>query len=418
MKKGYRSNVNLKKDNGGSQLKKKAWIWILSIVGLLVIAGIIYFFINMKSSNGFAEEYEDFGVMVQKVSEQELGESILVTGQIIPEDEQKIYLDAEHGEIQEYFVGENQQVAAGDPLFKYDTTEVDAAYNKAIRSKELVEKQLKIEQDEIASLANQIAEMKKQLNNGEEITTQDINLVEKEKVQSEMSIEGTKDEITTAQELINELVAQKQAMTIVSKIDGTIVKVDKNVEPTESGSSAPVVHIISSGPYKVIGTMSEFDTVKIQPEQAVIIRPKVFKDREWNGVVESISQFPEENGGMDDYGGGGNVTMYPFKVAITDDTSELRQGFHVSLEINVSGESNALAVSHMSLLVDEEDGSDYVYVIVDSLLEKRIVQLGEMNDEFVAVTEGVAEGELVVIMPDESMHDGMEVTSYDDVDEY
>lgn len=400
-------------------MKKKAWIWILSIVGLLVIAGIIYFFINMKSPNVLGEEFEDFGVMVQKVSEQELGESILVTGEIIPEDEQKVFLDAEHGEIQEYFVGENQQVAAGDPLFVYNAKEVDAAYNKAVRSKELVEKQLKIEQDEIASLANQIAEMKKQLNNGEEITKEDISVAEKEKVQSEMNIEGTKDELTTAQELINELATQKEGMTVVSKIDGTIVKIDKNVEPTESGSGTPVVHIISSGPYKVIGTMSEFDTVKIQPEQAVIIRPKVFKDREWQGVVESISQFPDaEGGGMDDYGGGGNVTMYPFKVAITDDTSELRQGFHVSLEINVSGESNALAVPHMALMVDEEEGSDYVYVVVDGLLEKRVVQLGEMNDEFIAVTEGVAEGELVVIMPDESMHDGMEVTSYDDVDEY
>ena len=42
--------------------------------------------------------------------------------------------------------------------------------------------------------------------------------------------------------------------------------------------------------------MSEFDSVKIQVEQAVVIRPKVYKDREWNGVVESVSQFPNEDG--------------------------------------------------------------------------------------------------------------------------
>ena len=82
-------------------------------------------------------------------------------------------------------------------------------------------------------------------------------------------------------------------MIVVSKIDGIIVKVNKNIEKTETGSSEPVIHIISSEPYKVIGTMSEFDTVKVLPEQNVIIRPKVYKDREWNGVVESVSQFPE-----------------------------------------------------------------------------------------------------------------------------
>lgn len=400
-------------------MKKKAWIWILSIVGILVIIGIIYFFLSSKSSNGSGEEFESFGMMVQKVSEQKLGESILVTGQVIPEDEQKIFLDVENGEIREYLVEENQKVVAGEPLFTYDTTAIDAEYNKAVRSRDLIQKQLKIEQNEIASLAKQITEMKKKVKNGEEFTELDVSMLEKEKVQSEMSIEGTKDEVTSAQETINELAAKKKNMTVVSKIDGIVVKVEKNVEPSESGATTPVIHIISSEPYKVIGTMSEFDTVKIQPEQSVIIRPKVFKDREWNGVVESVSQFPEDGGGgMDDYGGGGNVTMYPFKVAITDDTSELRQGFHVSLEINISGGDKALAVPHMALMVDEEDGSEYVYVVVDNILEKRIVQLGEMNDEFIAVTEGVAEGELVVIMPDESMHEGMEVTSYDEIEQY
>lgn len=257
------------------------------------------------------------------------------------------------------------------------------------------------------------------MKNGEEDFSElDVQVLEKEKVQVEMGIEGTKDEVTSAQELINELAVKKKGMTVVSRIDGTIVKVDKNIEPTENGASSPVIHIISSEPFKVIGTMSEFDTVKIQPEQSVVIRPKVFQDREWQGVVESVSQFPEDEGGMDEYGGGGNVTMYPFKVAITDDTSELRQGFHVSLEINISGEEKALAIPHMALMVDEEDESDYVFVLVEEQLEKRFVELGEMNDEFIEVTEGVAEGELVVVMPDESMYDGMEVTSYDEIDEY
>lgn len=398
-------------------MTKKTWIVIASIIGLLVASGLIYFFVI--SPNDFEDEFEDFGIQVQAVNEQKLGESILVTGQVIPEDEQKVFLDAENGEIKEYLVEENQQVVAGEALFTYDTAEVDAEYNKAVRSRDLIQKQLKIEQNEIAAMDKQIATMKKELKNSEEITELDVQMLEKEKVQTEMGIEGTKDELTSAQELINEMAAKKKEMTAVSKIDGIVVKVNKNVEPSESGSSTPVVHIISSEPYKVIGTMSEFDTVKIEPEQSVIIRPKVFKDREWNGVVESVSHFPDEEGGMDDYGGGGgNVTMYPFKVAITDDTSELRQGFHVSLEINISGDDSALAIPHMSLMVDEEDGSEYVYVLVDELLEQRFVTLGEMNDEFIEVVEGVENGELVVVMPDDSMYDGMEVTFYDEVDEY
>ncbi|AOV06736.1 efflux RND transporter periplasmic adaptor subunit [Sporosarcina ureilytica] len=397
-------------------MKKKVWIWVLSIVGLIVISTAGLFLIFMKTTNELGADFEDAGILVQKVSEQKLGESILVTGKVIPEEEQKVFLDPENGEVHEYLVEENQQVVAGEPLFTYDASKVDAEYNKAVRSRDLIQNRLKIEQNEIATIEKRIGEVRKKVKNGdEEYTEEDINLLSKEKIQSEMNVEDTKDELASAQELINELAATKQSMTVVSKIDGIIVKVNKNVEKTEAGTNVPVIHIISSEPYKVIGTMSEFDTVKIQPGQAVTIRPKVFKDREWNGVVESVSHFPDEEGGMDDFGGGGNVTMYPFKVAITDDTSELRQGFHVSLEVNVSGDEKALAIPHMALTIDEE-GLECVYVLVDGFLEKRNVQLGEMNDEFIGIVEGVADGELIVIMPDESMHDGMEVTFYDEVE--
>ena len=229
------------------------------------------------------------------------------------------------------------------------------------------------------------------------VTQADVNALAAEKVQLEIQYEGTKSEITSAQEQINELDTLIKEMVVVSKIDGIVVKVDQNIAKTETGSTDPAIHIISSGPFKVIGTMSEFDTVKIQTDQAVVIRPKVFKDKEWNGVVESVSQFPNEEGGEDYGGGGGNVTMYPFKVSITDDTSELRQGFHVSLEINVGGNEKSLVVPHMALL--DEGDSTAVFVLVDGFLERREVQTGAMNDEYIEITEGVELGELVVIAP-------------------
>ncbi len=214
-----------------------------------------------------------------------------------------------------------------------------------------------------------------------------------------MQYENTKAEIASASEQITEITARKKEMTVVSKIDGVIVKVNQNIAKTETGSNEPVVHIISSQPYKVIGTMSEFDAVKIKQGQAVVVRPKVFKGREWKGAVESVCQFPNEAGGGEEFGGvgGGSVTMYPFKVAITDDTTELRQGFHVSLEIKIGGGEKHLAVPHMAII--EQEGLSVAYVLADGKLERREVKKGSMNDEFIEVTEGLNLGELVVITP-------------------
>lgn len=414
--------------NGGIWVKKKVWIWVAAIVGVLIIASTgTYLYANP----GTKQVSNDNGVMnisVQKVSEQELVEAILVTGKIVPESEQKVYLEPEKGEIIEFKVTENQAVKAGDPLVVYDSSKIDSELKRAVREKELLQSRGKTEQSQIADSTKRLSEAKKKLESqstgtGEEapeglLTQEDINQLSNEKVQQEMQNENTKTEITSADDRIKELNAQKKQMTIVSKMDGIIVKVNQNPANMEAGATEPVIHIISSQPYKVIGTMSEFDTVKIKEGQPVIIRPKVYKDREWNGAIESVSQFPNADGsgggGFEGGPGGGNVTMYPFKVVITDDTSELRQGFHVSLEIKAGDSTKKIAIPHPALL--DEAGIKVVYILKDGKVERREVQTGVMNDTFIEVTSGVSPGELVVLTPTEEMHDGMEVTSYDEVE--
>ncbi|MCJ7841049.1 HlyD family efflux transporter periplasmic adaptor subunit [Lederbergia sp. NSJ-179] len=420
-------------------MKKKVWIWIGIIAGILIFLAVgatIVMKMGSKVVDGMEEE--DMSLTVQKADKQELTESILVTGQIVPESEQKVYAEPENGEIQEFKVEENKKVKKGDPLFVYDSSKLSREFDKTVRERDLVNKRAQIEINQIAELNKRIKEAKQKVGRKidpeaevaeEAVTQDDVNQLENEKVQAEMDHEATKEEIQSIQETINELDAQIKAMTVVSKIDGIVVKVNKNVEKTETGSTEPVVHIISSQPYKVIGTMNEFDAVKIAKDQPVVIRPKVFKDREWKGVVESVSQFPtDDGGGGEDYemmGGGGNVTTYPFKVAITDDTTELRQGFHVSLEVKMGGGEKSLVVPHMAIVEEEdvdENGEssgemvEVIYVLVDGVLQRREIETGKMNDEFIEITEGVTKDELVVISPSPGLHDGMEVTSYDEVE--
>jgi HlyD family secretion protein len=408
-------------------VKKKVWIWISVIVGILVIASTGTF---LYAKTGIETVSTDEGVMsisVQKVSEQELVESILVTGKIVPESEQKVFIEPEKGEISEFKVAENQAVKAGDPLVVYDSSKIDSELKRAVREKELLQSRGKTEQNQITDLNKRITEAKKKLETqGAEtveaaeglVSQEDVNQLSNEKIQQEMQYESTKSEITSAEDRIKELNAQKSEMTIVSKMDGIIVKINQNVANTEAGAAEPVIHIISSQPYKVIGSMSEFDTVKIKEGQPVIIRPKVFKDREWQGAVESVSQFPNADGGggagFEGGGGAGNVTMYPFKVTITDDTTELRQGFHVSLEIKAGDSTKKVAIPHPALI--DEAGIKIVYILKDGKLERREVQTGVMNDAFIEVKSGITPGELVVLTPTEEMHDGMEVTTYDEVE--
>ena len=407
---------------------KKVWIWIVVIIAIVVLAFFGWKKFMGSTPQAVGGEFEgETEILVQKATENELADNILVTGKIIPESEQKVFLEPEKGEIVEYFVEENATVKAGDPLFAYDTAKLQSEFTKAVRERDLVKKRADIEISSMAEMDKKIAKLKQQVGTtvideetGEvisSVTQEEVNELVAEKVQMEMEYEGTKAEITATQEQINELDKQIKEMTVVSKIDGMVVKVEKNLANVEGGNTDAAVHIISNEPFKVIGTMTEFDTVKMEEGQAVIIRPKVFKDREWNGVVESVSQFPEGDGGDEfaGYDGGGSVTMYPFKVKITDDTKDLRQGFHVSLEVKIGGGEKILSVPHMAIWDDGD--MQIVYVMnEENKLEQREIEIGNMNDEFVEIKNGVSAGEFVVISPDETMFDGMDVVSFVEVE--
>ena len=68
-----------------------------------------------------SSEIQEMSITVQK-AEQELTETILVTGKIVPEGEQKVFIEPDKGEISQYKVEENQTVKAGEPLFLYDSS--------------------------------------------------------------------------------------------------------------------------------------------------------------------------------------------------------------------------------------------------------------------------------------------------------
>lgn len=429
--------------------KKKLIIGIsVGILIILIIAFAIIKSIGTMVSGELTEEETE--VLVQKVKEEKLKETILVTGQIVPDGEQKIYHEAENGAIVSFNVKEGDKVKKGDPLFVYDGSELEREFNNAVNGRNM-------SQNNVKTIENQIAELTKQINSIKQVEREpvaddeemlslpadEVRQLEMEKNQLAIELEGAKGELSMAQSEINELEKQKATLTVTSKIDGKVISVNEVESRGEDNLTEPVIHIVSNKPFKVIGQMSEYDSVKIKKDQEVTIRPKVYKDRDWKGKVESIAEFPKDDAGGDgDFYGGGemNVTMYPFVVAIEDDTKDLRQGFHVSLEVNVAEADKSLVVPHMAIMDElmmdmdedsysmtdelmlgmdedfEEDDMQFVYVLVDGTLERRDIETGKMSDEYVEIISGVELNELVIVNPTWDMHDGMEVATYDQVD--
>lgn len=431
-------------------MKKKKWVLMLALSLIFALAFAFVIIRGFVAPTAGGADAEETVVQVQKVKKEKLTENILLTGKIVPDDEQKIYKNPENGEIVEFKVKENDKVKKGDPLFVYDAKQIEREYHAAAANRDRMKQQVAMLEKQINELSQQIEAVNKLGNasNGEnglemvDAWQSELRQLEMEKSQLVMELESVRAETGIIQAEINELDEKKKALTVTSSIDGTVVKVNKTASQNDAGMEEPVIHIVSNKPFKVIGTMSEYDAVKIKPDQLVVIRPKVYKDREWKGKVESVSSYPSDDSGgeMDMFADGEmNVTMYPFTVAIEDDTKDLRQGFHVTLEVDVSGTEEALVIPHSAILdafmlgmheeetdlVDElmgfgggfvDEEQQYVYVLVDGKLELREIETGKMSDQYVEILSGIELDELVVINPTDKMHDGMEVAEYDQVD--
>src|SRR5699024_1087078 len=119
-------------------------------------------------------------------------------GKIVPEDEHKIYADAENGEIKEFKVEENQQVKEGDALFVYDESRLENEYNAAVRARDMINNNSEAVQNQINQLTKQMEQMKKEMNKeasaeeGVFITDEDIRQIELEKNQLQLERENIK----------------------------------------------------------------------------------------------------------------------------------------------------------------------------------------------------------------------------------
>ena len=72
--------------------RKKFWISIASVVAIVAIAATITLLLKDKNADMASSEIQEMSITVQKAIEQELTETILVTGEIVPESEQKVFM--------------------------------------------------------------------------------------------------------------------------------------------------------------------------------------------------------------------------------------------------------------------------------------------------------------------------------------
>ena len=103
--------------------------------------------------------------------------------------------------------------------------------------------------------------------------------------------------------------------------------------------------------------------------------------------------------------GNQSMSYYDIKISINEgqDLSKVKNGFHVQTTIEITNKNIKLPKTSLK----QEDGKTYVFKIIDEIIYKQEVKLGETTDEYAVIEEGVLEEDKVIkYADDENIKDG------------
>ena len=331
--------------------------------------------------------------------------SVLLSGSVTAQNEQYVYFDGSKGELEEVLVSVGDQVSEGQALVKYSGSEAQAAYDAATRA--------------IAKADRHINELYQARNSAEATpATPQAGLegsVDGAQAQtSGSSVSSIDSQISDARDTRADAVAQQEkalaqlnATTVLSTVEGTVVEVNRNVSKSPTGNSQVLVHIVSNDNLQVKGELSEYNLANLSVGQEVTFTTKVYPDKTWTGKISYISNYPKNNSESNSSLSGSNSgSKYPFTIDVTSEVGDLKQGFTVSIEVKNS--SKALIVPITSVVMEEE--KNFVWILDENKKAKKVeVGLGNADAENQEITYGLTDGAKVISNPTASLEEGKEV---------
>lgn len=403
-------------------MKKKKKAVIPIIILLLIVVGVVIGVIVVKKKKENDVEGVVYVESVKNITGMGFYGENRYMG-IVESQETKGVEKASDKTVKTVFVEVQDTVKEGDPLFEYDTEEM-----------ELKLKQLELE---LTSINNNISTANQQ------IAT--LNS-EKEQVPAEERIEYT-SQIQSLQAQINqynydasakqlEIDRQKTAMQnsiVYSPMDGVIKEIKNESGGSQSSgdmdyydpygsddnNSNAFIQIMAMGDYRIKGTANEMNIFSMSEGTPVIVRSRIDETQTWSGTITKIdTEHPDQNNNnYYYYSSGTQTTKYPFYVELDSiDGLMLGQHLYIELDYGQSAAKEGLWLDEFYIVMD--DGAPYVWAAdKKDRIEKRKVELGEYDENLMRyeILSGLSADDRIAF-PDSYIKEGMKVTeNYEDV---
>ncbi|MCD6451917.1 MAG: efflux RND transporter periplasmic adaptor subunit [Acidobacteria bacterium] len=355
----------------------------LTIGALFLLVFSIFFLSCSKDNNASLKGGEAIPVPVKVVSltRGKLVDSISSTGSL--EGSEKSAISPKiSGIIKEVLVKEGDIVKKGDVLARFN----DEDFRIQVRQAEAALAQAK------ANFENAKLELKRK----EELFKEKAipqGIYDSFKARYEMAkaqLEGAKAALALAKQYLSDTVVRAPISGVVDY---------RGIEPGEyymTMRGTPIFRIVAADPIKITFSLPEKYAGKAKVGQKVVIKVDAFPKESFTGRVSVV------NPSVDPIS-----RAFKVEALIPNPGYRLKPGFFASVELIFWEKDGVYVVPQV--VVKEEGGKHYLFVVEDGKAVKREVVLGDRANSSVEVTSGVKEGDLVVVSGYEGLSDGRAV---------
>lgn len=403
-----------------TQKRKKQYL-LISILAIAVIAGAVFFF-----RTAFKTALKSNAITTAVVEIGNIENTINASGEIKPEFEEVITSPV-NASIQEIILDAGSKVTAGQSILKLDKSSIQVEYEKGkfqLESKQNDIRKLKLELDKsyfdlksnnnikqlrINSLTADVENSKRLFKAGggtrEDVEKAELNLkvaqLEKEQLENEirskqqtMEVEIRESQIASAiqQNELKELMRKVQLASIQSTRGGVVTWVNKNIGATIREGEA-LARIADLGSFKVTGSISDAQLNHLRNGMPAII---LINETTIRGSVTNI--YPAvENG------------IATFDIQLNERNHQLlRPNLKVEVFLVTATGSNVMRVANGPAFSGLE--SQDIFILRDGKAQRRKVQVGMSNFDYVELKNNVKPGEVVITSDMSEYKNAKEIT--------
>lgn len=209
---------------------------------------------------------------------------------------------------------------------------------------------------------------------------------------SAQQIDQAKAQLDVQREVIANL---KKNIEVRSPISGVVTA--RNYESGDLFASQPILHVMQIDPLKVIVNISEQFFRNVKLGMPVSLKVDIFPDQEFSGTVSLIYPALDPT-----------TRTFKVEVKVPNAARTLRPGMYARTSFNM-GHKEGVMVPDVAIQKQAGSAERYVYVVKDSVAERRSVAPGRQVGNRIDVLSGVAPGEQVATTALSRLFDGAKV---------